>query len=84
MNTPVWIVITEDRHADVEADPFSTEQAAVDYAREAAAENAGVHLEVTEAQISQRARDDGWVLVLEYGSEGDCVRVVRREMDATP
>jgi hypothetical protein len=27
---------------------------------------------------------DGWVLLLEWGTEGDGVRVVRREMDATP
>lgn len=34
-------------------------------------------------QAEYAMRRDGWVLLLAYGTEGDCVRVVKRTMDGT-
>jgi len=77
----IWIVLVEERHADVEALPFSTEDGAMAAAREAAMENA-VHGDVGwDAELNDAMRKDGWVLYLPYGPEGDCVRVIRRQMD---
>jgi hypothetical protein len=78
----VWVVIAEDRHVDVDAVPFSTEGGAFAAAREVAAEYAKPHPELLrEEDLTGRNRADGWVLCLAYGTEGDCVRVVKRRMD---
>jgi hypothetical protein len=74
--TDTWIVLVEDRHSDVDALPFSTEEAAVAKAR------SWVPPEYAEAAaLTPRMREDGWVLCLRYGTEGDRVRVVKRAMD---
>jgi hypothetical protein len=77
----IWIVLVEDRHADVEALPFSTEQAAIEAARAEAEENARSPEDVTEEPLTPAMTADGWVLYLPYGTEGDCVRVVKRTLD---
>ena len=79
----VWVVITEERHGDVDADPFSTEEGARAYAGAVAGRFAR-DLDVAEVALTPPMITDGWVLLLEWGTEGDGVRVVRREMDATP
>jgi hypothetical protein len=71
----IWIVLIEDRHADVEALPFSTEAAAMYAARKNAPDDAE-HEPLNDAMLK-----DGWVFYLPYGTEGDCVRVVKRAMD---
>jgi hypothetical protein len=76
----LWIVLIEDRHADVEASPFSTEEAAVTAARRMAAEYARDPEDVGDAALTVGMRQDGWVLYLPYGPEGDCVRVLKRQM----
>jgi len=83
--TDVWIVLVEERHADVEALPFSTEDGAMAAARGAAMENA-VHGDVgwDAGELNDAMRRDGWVLYLPYGTEGDCVRVVKRRMNEVP
>jgi hypothetical protein len=70
-----WIVLIEDRHADAEALPFSSEGRAVEAARGAAPDDA------EPETLTDGMRKDGWVFYLPYGSEGDCVRVVKRTMD---
>ena len=77
----VWIVLIEDRHADVEALPFSSEADALGAAEDAAADNAGQSREVREVELNPTMLAEGWILLLEYGLEGDCVRVIRRPMD---
>lgn len=77
----IWIVLTEDRHADVDAAPFSTEDGAVAAAWTAARENALSSDEVGQAELTQGMLLSGWILYLPYGTEGDCVRVVKRQMD---
>lgn len=76
MSSPdTWIVLVEDRHSDVNAVPFTTEAAAITAARDAAGSDA------SEEPLNDAMRRDGWVLYLPYGTEGDCVRVVKRAMD---
>jgi hypothetical protein len=73
----IWIVIIEDRHIDVDARPFSHLPLAV----AAAGEWASDQRDVAEQEITDSMAADGWVFFLEYGTEGDCVRVVERELD---
>lgn len=82
--TDVWIVIVEDRHIDVDAFPFSGEQRAAEFAREQVRANAAHPEYVSEQELTPAMRDDGWVLLIEYGTEGDCVRVIKRTVDAEP
>lgn len=79
----VWIVLVEDSHADVAALPFSSEAQAISEARAQAQANAR-HPDTIrwDEQLTQQMRDDGWVLYVPYGPEGDCVRIVKRAMDA--
>jgi len=71
----IWIVLIEDRHADVEALPFSSEERAIVVARDNAPDDA------EPEPLNDAMRKDGWVFCLPYGSEGDCVRVVKRTLD---
>jgi hypothetical protein len=71
-----WIVLIEDRHDNTGAEPFSSEEAAAAYARGHAGEDA------EEEPLTERMTEDGWTLLISYGTEGDCVRVVRRTVDA--
>lgn len=74
----MWIVIDEDRRSGTNALPFSSREAAEVAARDYAGPGA------EPAELTEAAREDGWVLLLEYGAEGECVRVVRRELDRWP
>ena len=72
----IWITLIEDRHADVDALPFSSEGAAITKAR------SWVPADAEDGELNDAMRRDGWVLYLPYGPEGDHVRVVKRTMDA--
>lgn len=83
--TDIWIVLTEDRHADTDALPFSSEERAVAHARAKAEENAGHHDAVEwNTALTPGMTRDGWVLYLPYGPEGDSIRVIRRTVDGKP
>ena len=75
MSTDIWVVLVEDRHSDVDARPFSSEERAAEYARS--------QVDDTDlpAELNDAMRKDGWALYIPYGTEGDCVRVVRRTLD---
>jgi hypothetical protein len=80
----IWIVLIEDRHSDADALPFSTEAAAVSAAREQAVMHAA-HPEtiIWDAHLSPDMARDGQVWLAVYGDDGaECVRVVRRTVDA--
>jgi hypothetical protein len=81
MNQTIWIVITEDRHTDTDVHPFTSPAAAFETARTEAEANAGDPQDVQEAELTPAMTHDGWVLLLYYGTEGDHVRVVKRELD---
>lgn len=70
----IWIVLIEDRHSDTDARPFSSEERAAEYAM------SQVDSTDTPAELNDAMRRDGWVLYIPYGTEGDCVRVVKRTM----
>jgi hypothetical protein len=84
-----WIVLIEDRHDDVDALPFSTEEAAIEAARGQAGDMSlpeGVTPDQVEhvpgeQELTPAMRADGWVLCLVYSIEGDRVRVIKRTMD---
>ncbi len=71
----IWITLIEDRHADVDALPFTTEAAAIAAARDNAPDDA------EPEPLNDAMRKDGWVFYMPYGSEGDHVRVIRRTVD---
>jgi hypothetical protein len=77
VSADIWIVLIEDRHISVDPHPFSSEEAAIGAARSAVPARYGAE----EEELTDSAREDGWVLCLSYGTEGDCVRVVKRMLD---
>lgn len=80
--TSIHIVITEDRHADTEVTPFADPDEAIAFAaqevRDYARHPEGIADEDRELNDAMRA--DGWTWYCRYSSEGDSVRVVRREL----
>ncbi len=78
----IWIVVTEDRHADVEVTPFAYEDSAVSFAEREVIANA-MDLEDTDREVTARMRADGCVWYYRYSVEGDYVAVVRRELRTT-
>lgn len=73
--TDIWIMLIEDRHADVEARPFSNEAEAIAIACQNVPYGTG------PGTLSDVQREDGWVLWLPYGTKGARVRVVKRTID---
>jgi hypothetical protein len=71
----IYIVILQERHIDVDALPFSTAEAANAYACELAEFYARGPGDI-EGWGSGELYHAGW------GPEGDCVGVVKRELDA--
>jgi len=88
----VWVVIDEDRRDDVQTYPFASEQRAIAYARELAGlDPVGRPEDVTDAEdddasgekrLTPEMRAAGWVFFARYSTEGDSVRVVKRQMNA--
>lgn len=80
--TAIFIVITEDRHSDVEVTPFAHEPDATDFAgREVAL--CARHPETIQPEdyeLNDAMVKDGWLWYCRYSTEGDSVRVVRREL----
>ena len=70
----VFIVVIQDRHGEVEIHPFSDAQMAVDLAW------ANVPVGTEAARMNEAMVEDGWMLYLPYGTEGDFVRVIRRKL----
>jgi hypothetical protein len=81
--TDTWIVIVEDRHSDVDALPFSTEEESVAAAREQMRSIVAHPEHIREVALTPDDIEDGLVLCLEYAVERDSVRVVKRTMDGT-
>lgn len=75
----VFVVIHEDRHADVEVQVFTTMATAIDAAKTVVTECTDPHTWFEEA-LNDRMRAGGWVYSAIYGTEGDGVRVVERTL----
>lgn len=71
----IYIAIVEDRHTDTEVYPFSTPEAAIQFAWSEAEKNARRMEDIEEETI------DGWLYYACYSTEGDCVRVVAKDLD---
>jgi hypothetical protein len=84
--TDVYIVIIEDRHADTDVEPFSSEELAILRAGELAASYMRDPVEPDDIEygLNEAMVRDGWVWYCRYSCEGDSVRVLRREMDKWP
>ncbi len=79
----IYLVITKDRHADVEVTPFKDEDAAIGHAEGEVSGNASHSEEETgpwERELNEAMTRDGWIWYCRYGIEGDSVRVIKREL----
>ncbi len=78
----VYVAMIADRHADVEAHVFTSDRAAIAYAKQCVAAYARHPESVEEQEVA------GWLYYASYSPEGDAVWVVEREVDkelkATP
>ena len=80
MITFVYVVIAEDRHADVEATVYTTPGPAIDYAKAEARERSARWPEDLDEELNDAMRADGWLYYGRYSCEGDSIRVVEREL----
>lgn len=71
----VFIAMIADRHTDPEPHPFSTADAAIEYARQCAHEYAHDPADIEEETIG------GWLYYARYSPEGDRVWVLTKTMD---
>jgi len=80
--TDIYLVITEDRHADTEVTPFAGPDEAIAFAGQEAQGCARHPEEITgeDRELNDAMRADGWIWYCLYSNEGDNVRVVRREL----
>lgn len=70
----VYVVIVEDRHADVDIEIWADEQAAIGRARELAKKYCRYPEDYKESQIAD------WLFYVVYSCENDCCRVVKRQI----
>jgi hypothetical protein len=78
----IYIVIWEDRHADVEVIPFFFKKDALEYAKAEAKdmmERYGPGEDTTE-HLSKSMVKAGWCYYCCYSSEGDSIRVVEKDL----
>ena len=77
----VYVVLVQDRHTDPEIEVFATEEAALAYAREQALDNAQDPESIEETECDPDDVD-GWVLTINYGTGGDHVTVMKKEIQS--
>ena len=77
----VYVVILEDRHLDVGVFVFSNKDKAIDWARIEARKCCHHEADYKETEVTSRMQLDGWVFAADYSCEGDCIRVVEREIE---
>lgn len=79
-NMPVFTVITEDRHYDVDVELFLTESDAIERAKQIAKNNMHSEEDYEEHLLNANMVKDGWLLYITYSCEVDCVKVLKREL----
>jgi len=75
----IYQVIIEDRHTDTEAIPFTTQDKAIAYAKEqytAYMKGRDLYEDMGEQQPP-----DGSFYYAVYSTEGDCIWVIKEELD---
>ena len=75
----VYVVIIEDRHADVDAEVFEDDNIAVKRAK-ALAKDYCRFPEDYEERLNDAMIKDGWLFHAQYSCEGDHVKVLAREL----
>lgn len=73
----IFIVLTVDRHGDIEAMPFYAQVPAIEYAKAQVEENAR-HPEPRDTELTEEMRKDNWIWYCRYSNEGDYVAVYQR------
>lgn len=76
----VYLVVVEDQGADVDVTVFTAEQDAADFARACLAGMSRSAENIEDSALSRSMIADGWLAYFPYGTEGDCVRVMKREL----
>jgi hypothetical protein len=80
--TDIYIVLVEDRHIDVDALPYTTQEVAIARAEKLLAQFAR-YPEDVERDLNAAMVDDGWVWYARYSEEGDSISVIRRELNGS-
>lgn len=78
----IYIVVWEDRHADVEVTPFFFKKDALVYAKKEAGEMIERYGrgEGTTEELTDPMEKEGWVYYCCYSNEGDSIRVIERKL----
>lgn len=76
----VYVVIIEDRHADVDAEVYADKEAALDAAWNYAVMYNSFPEDLDDHALSAAMIRDGWLRYVKYSQESDSVRVVEREL----
>jgi hypothetical protein len=75
MATSIYLAFVNDRHVDPDAEPFTTAEAAIAYARQQAEEN-------SRDGTYEESEVRGWLFYASYSPEDDDVWVVEKELRA--
>jgi hypothetical protein len=80
MHEKVYLVVCDDRHHGVDAEPFRDRALAIKTARGIAWNNASDAGDIQDQPLNRDMIDDGWILYIVYGIEGDKVWVMQRNL----
>lgn len=85
MGKTIYVAIVNDRHTDTEAHLFSTADRAIAFAKEYL-EGCGESAQYVDAEDATMTDESleaaGWLFYTCYSTEGDCIWVMPREVDA--
>jgi hypothetical protein len=78
----IYLVITDDRHADLDVTPFTDEAAAIAFAEQEVADNVRRPelVEPEDRELNDAMREDGWIWYCRYSAESDTAWVIKREL----
>jgi hypothetical protein len=76
----VYCVIIEDRHVDVDVKVWLKKEKAIQGAKNIANEICRFPEDIQEENLTDEMIKDGWVYYCICSCEGDCVRVVKRNI----
>ena len=82
----IYIVMQQDRHTDTKAFVFSTEEKAIAFAQSVIDDNeeSQRYVDYEDSFMSViELKQAGWLFFGQYSVEGDCVCVVKSEIDST-
>lgn len=77
----IFQVMVEDRHTDVEALPFTTADAAIEYARNLYKTEYAHPAYDNDDEIGELPPPDGWLYYVRCSHEGDSIWVIEQQLD---